>query len=167
MNKEVKFSRFVGVAFLIICIWIVVLALLSAIMQNENSDNMIYVDEGSKIDLGMPKSNIISNLIDFKKEITTESGVVDVKVRLPKINIETEAASSINEKIYKIYQDVYADILTNNTIQKIYVDYTYEYLDNDAAVEIIVVTNKYKKDTMEQVENKFMYDLDNDKVIIK
>ena len=90
MNKEVKFSRFVGIAIVIICIWMVVLALLSAIMQNENSDNMIYVDEGAETNLDIPKSNIITNYVDIQKEIETEKNNVDLKVILPKINIITK-----------------------------------------------------------------------------
>lgn len=166
MNKEVKFSRFVGIAIVLICIWIVVLALLSAIMQNENSDNMIYVDEGFGTTLNIAKSNIISNYIDTQKEIETEKNKVDFTVRLPKINIETEESNKINEKIYKMYQEVYADILSDNAIQKIDIDYTYEYLDNGTILEITVITKTTTNQKIEDVENKFVYDLKNDKEII-
>jgi len=167
MNKEIKFSRFVGIAIVIICIWVVVLALMSAILKNENNDNMIYVDEGLGINLSIAKSNIISNYIDIDKEIKTEKNNANFNVRLPKINIETEDSKSINDKLYKMYQNVYADILNDNTIQKIDMDYTYEYIDSDNILEITVITKTTKNGKLEEVENKFTYDLVNNKEIIE
>lgn len=167
MNKEVKYSRFVGIAIVIICIWIVVLALMSAMIKNENNDNMIYVDEGLNTTLDMPKSNIINNYIDMEKEISTESGDVIFKVRLPKINIDTEVVNSINDKIYAIYQEAYGKILKSSNIKKLDIDYIYDYLENDTIIEVTIITKTSINNKIEKVENKFVYDLKNDKEIIK
>ena len=64
MNKEINFSRFVGIAIVVICIFVVVLALLSAIMQSENKDNMVYVENGSGYTLSVPKSNLVLEIIN-------------------------------------------------------------------------------------------------------
>lgn len=167
MNKEVKYSRFVGIAIVIICIWIVVLALMSAMTKNENSDNMIYVDEGLDTILDMPKSNIMSNYIDMEKEITTEKGKAMLKVRLPKINIETKVAQTLNDKIYAIYQEAYGEILKSSNIKKLDIDYIYDYLENDTIIEINIITKTSVNNKTEETENKFVYDLKNDKEIIK
>lgn len=167
MNKEVNFSRFLGIAIVVICIWMVTLALMSAMLKNENNDNLIYVDEGLGEDLSIPKSNIISNYIDIEKEITTEQGKVEFKVRLPKINIETDVVSGINDKIYAVYQEAYGQILKNTNIKKIDIDYVYKYLNNDSVIEITVTTKKKTNNTLEEVENKFNYDLKNDKEVTK
>lgn len=167
MNKEVKYSRFVGIAIVIICIWIVVLALMSAMTKNENSDNMIYVDEGLDTILDMPKSNIMSNYIDMEKEITTEKGKAMLKVRLPKINIETKVAQILNDKIYAIYQEAYGEILKSSNIKKLDIDYIYDYLENDTIIEINIITKTSVNNKTEETENKFVYDLKNDKEIIK
>ena len=140
---------------------------MSAILKNENNDNMIYVDEGSSSKLSVPKSNIISNYIDMEKEIDTENGTVDVKVRLPKINIDTKVVSTINDKIYDIYQEAYGKILKNSNIQKIDIDYMYEYLDNDNIIEITVITKKIINNKIEEKENKFTYDIVNNKEVVK
>jgi len=166
MNKEVKFSRFIGITIVIICIWIVVLALMSAMLKNENNDNMIYVDEGSEASLSIPKSNIIANCIDIEKEVAAESKVVDFKVRLPRINIETDVANSINEKIYSIYQKAYEDILKTSNIQKIDIDYTYEYIDNNTIIEITITTKMTANDKTQQIKDIFAYDLSNDKEVV-
>lgn len=165
MNREVKFSRFVGIAIVIICIWIVVLALMSAILKSENNDNMIYVDDGKEVILDMPKSNIISNCIDIKKEEITVNGVVEVMIKLPKINIDTEAASNINRKIYSIYEDKYSELLKSADIQKIDIDYAYEYLRNDTIIEITVIIKMIKNNKIEEIENKFSYDIINNKEV--
>lgn len=167
MNKEVKYSRFVGIAIVIICIWIVVLALMSAMTKNENNDNMIYVDEGLDTILDMPKSNIMSNYIDMEKEITTEKGKAMLKVRLPKINIETKVAQTLNDKIYAIYQEAYGEILKSSNIKKLDIDYIYDYLENDTIIEINIITKTSVNNKTEETENKFVYDLKNDKEIIK
>jgi len=167
MNKEVKFSRFVGIAIVIIAVWIVVLALMSAILKNENNDNMIYVDEGKGIKLSIPKSNIISNDMDIQKDVEFNENMVELDVRLPKINIDTQMANNINDNIYKLYQEVYSKALNDNNIEKIEMDYTYKYLENDTIVEIVVITKIKVNNKIEQIENKFIYDIMNDKEIVK
>ena len=166
MNKEVKFSRFVGIAVVIICVWIVVLALMSAITKNQNNDNMIDVDEGTGITLSVPKSNIISDYIDTQKDVTSEKGKVEVKVRLPKLNMDTSVAKNINERIYSLYQDTYAKILNTNNIQKIDIDYDYEYINHDTVIKITVITKATIDSKTESQENKFFYDLKNDEEFI-
>lgn len=162
MNKEVKFSRFVGIAIVIICILMVVLALLSAIMQNETSDNMIYVDDGSVTMLSIAKSNIISKYVDVEKQIESDNRMVDLKVRLPKINIQTETVNTINDKIYNIYQNIYLEISNDEAIEEVSIDYTYEYLDNDTVLAITVTEKVARNNKVEEIDTKFAYDMKND-----
>lgn len=165
MNKEVNFSRFVGIAIVIICIWIVVLALMSAIMKSENNDNLIYVDGGTNTFLSVPKSNIISNYINIEKEIETENGKLEFIVRLPKINIDTNEVNDINNKIYDIYEKTYSTVSESTNAKKIDIDYTYEYLDNDSILEIIIITKTTINNQIEEKQDKIVYDLLNDKAI--
>ena len=162
MNKEVNFSRFVGIAVVVICIIVVVLALMSAILKNENNDNIIYVDEGEKTTFSIPKSNIVSNYVDIQKDIQTDDKIVDLSVKLPKINIETDTVNSINNKIYMIYQDIYSDILNDTTLQKVEIEYTYDYLNNDTNLEICIVKKLVRADKKEETTIKYTYDIQND-----
>jgi len=162
MNKEVNFSRFVGIAIIVICIIIVVLALMSAIIRNENNDNIIYVDDGLGTMLSIPKSNIVTNYVDIQKDIQTENKIIDFNVKLPKINIETETTESINQKIYNIYKNMYLQISKDETIQKIDIDYSYDYLDDDKILEIIITKKLTRNNKAEETDIKYTYDIQND-----
>lgn len=162
MNKEVNFSRFVGIAIVVICIIVVVLALMSAIVKNENRDNIIYVDDGDGTTLSIPKSNVVSNYLDIQKDIQSENTTLSLSVKLPKVNIKTETIDSINEKIYNIYQNVYLEISKDETIQKIDIDYSYDYLDNDKVLEIVITKKITRNDKVEETDIKYTYDIQND-----
>ena len=161
MNKEINFSRFVGIAIIVICIFVVVLALLSAIMQSENKDNMVYVENGSGYTLSVPKSNLVLEIINIEKEIDANNNKVNLKVRLPKINIETDVVDKINNEIYDIYQNIYDEVLKEESIEKINIDYSYEYEKNDTILEITIKKEVTKDNKTEEQIFKFSYDLVN------
>lgn len=165
MNKEINFSRFVGIAIVVICIFVVVLALLSAIMQNENKDNMVYVENGSGYTLSVPKSNLVLEIINIEKEIDANNNKVDLKIRLPKINIETEVVDKINNEIYDIYQNIYDEVLKEQSIKKINIDYSYEYVKNDTILEITIKKEVTKYNKTEEQIFKFSYGLVNNEKI--
>lgn len=167
MNKEVNFSRFVGIAVVIICIWIVVLALMSAIMKNENSDNLIYVDDGIDISLDIPKSNIISNHINTEEKVDIENGISEISARLPKINIDTNEVRNINNKINDIYENAYLNVSKATEVKRVEIDYTYEYVDNDSVLEITITTKTIINNKLEEKQDKFIYDLLKDKQIVE
>lgn len=162
MNKDINFSRFVGIAIIIICIFIVVLALLSAIVQDKNKDNMVYVESGSDYTLSVPKSNLVLENINTENEIDVNNNKVRLKVRLPKINIETEIVDKINNEIYDIYQGIYEEVVKEKSIDKIVIDYSYEYKENDSILEITIKKEIVKDNKTEEKIFKFSYDLKND-----
>ncbi len=163
MNKEVNFSRFVGIAVVVICIFIVVLALMSAILQNENNDNIVYVDEGTGTTLTIPKSNVVAEYVNIRKEMEIQNKSVNLSVRLPKINIETDTTENINKEIYSIYQNVYSEISNSANIKEVTIDYTYDYLYNDTVLEIAITKMVVMDDGKEdETVSKYTYDIQND-----
>ena len=167
MNKEVKFSIFVGVAFIIICSTLVILALMSAILKSENINNIVDVDEGSKQELSVPKSNLVSEHVNTENEISSGEYTLKFKIRLPKVNLETSQIEKMNNEMYNIYQDLfeYAANITNN--EKIEIDYTYNYINNDTKLEILI-NKKSVVDTQENITaHKYIYDIRNDSYIVE
>ena len=165
MNKEVKFSRFVGIAIIIICIIIAVLSLMSAIWQNENANNIIYLEDDSGTALSIPKSNVVTEYVNTEKNISSEKYVLYIDVRLPKVNIETETTEKLNNDIYSKYQELYNNVTSIENNESIEIDYTYDYLDNDTILEIVIT----KKTTITGENNtevtKYIYDIVNDSYI--
>lgn len=166
MNKEVNFSRFVGLSIVLICVIIVVLALMSAIMQNENATNVIYVEDISGTKFSIPKSNIVTEYINTEKSITSEKNTLQVKVRLPKININTESVESLNVEIYKIYQDMYNYASSIQNDETIEIDYTYRYLNKDTILEITIVKKSIVLGKEEKESIKYLYDVVSDSYTI-
>ena len=166
MNKEVNFSRFVGLSIVLICVIIVVLALMSAIMQNENATNVIYVEDISGTKFSIPKSNIVTEYINTEKSITSEKNTLQVKVRLPKININTESVESLNVEIYKIYQDMYNYASSIQNDETIEIDYAYRYLNKDTILEITIVKKSIVLGKEKKQSIKYLYDVVNDSYTI-
>ncbi len=167
MNKEVKFSIFIGVACIVLCSTLVILALMSAILKDENINNIVGVDEGSNQELSVPKSNLVTEYMNTEKEVSSGLYNLKFKVRLPKVNLETTQIQAMNSEMYRIYQDMfdYASNITDN--EKIEIDYTYDYIDNDTKIEIII-SKKSITDTKENVTViKYIYDIEKDSYEVK
>jgi len=167
MNKEVNFSRFVGIAIVIICMIIAVLSLMSAIMQRENANNVIYVEDTESTVFNIPKSNVVSEYVNIEKDISSEEHVLHIKVRLPKVNIETEQVEKMNNDIYNEYQGLYNYAMSIENNENIEMDYTYDYLDNDSILKITITRNSTIDEKEENTVTKFSYDILNDSYIVE
>lgn len=167
MNKEVNFSRFVGIGILLICVVVVILALGSAIIQNENANNIIYVEDFKVTTLSIAKSNVVTEYVDTEKTITSGKYALYVKVRLPKVNIQTEQIEKMNKEIYNEYQELYnyAMSITNN--ESIEIDYTYEYLNDDRFLEIVIEKGNTVEGKEEITTAKYKYDIVNDSYVVE
>ena len=161
MRNEDKYSIFIGLSFLAICIVIVILAFKSAIMINKNADNVIYIDNGTGTMLTIPKSNLVKEHINIEKDIAGEKGILSIKVKLPMINIETENAKNLNNSMYAIYQELYKYALEIDENESVKVGYTYDYDDKTGILKIII--SEQKNNSVKGFEYK--YDVLNDKII--
>ena len=167
MNKDRRFSVFVGFGILLICIIIVIMALVSAIKQNENANNIIYIDDGSGTSLGIPKSNVVTEYINTEKIIESNDYTLYVKVRLPKINIETKTIEKMNNDIYTNYQELYNYVTTISSNENMEIYYTYDYLDNDRFLEVLITKKRTVNGKEENTVIKYTYDISNDSYVVE
>lgn len=162
MNKEANFSRFIGIGIVLICIIISVLAFGMAVIRNQNANNIVYIEDSSETMFDLPKSNVVTESVNTEKNILSDNHTLYFKVRLPKVNIETETVKKLNSEIYAYYQEVYSYAMTISGNEKLEIDYTYAYLNNDTILEIII----NKKSILEEKETnsiiKYKYDIVND-----
>ena len=157
MNEDIKFSRFIGFTTLLMCLIVVILALMAAIAQNENATNIIYVDDGNGVKLDIPKSNVVTEHVNIKKDIKAGEHTLTIDVRVPKINLNKAAAEIINEKIYNEYQELYSYALSITNDEYITLDYSYDYLNDDTILEIIISKKSVvdKKETSQNITYKY------------
>ena len=166
MSKEDKFNVLIGIGIFVICIVIVILALMSAIKATENNDNVIYIDNGNGTFLSVPKSNLITQKVNIKKDLSGPNGTLHIDVKLPCININTDATKAINDQIYQKYQYLYkyATEITEDTSIKL--DYSYDYLDKEGILNI-VINEKRSNETGNKLlkEIKYTYNVLNDEIV--
>lgn len=157
-----KFNVTIGILILLLCLAISTMALMSAFSKNESANNIIYVDNGSTYSLNIPKSNLISEQINIKKDIIGEKSVLSIDVRLPKINIQTDVVQNINKEIYTIYQELYNYALSLEKDEKIRVDYTYDYIEDKNQIALIIKETKEIDGKNTVSEKTYIYDFKKD-----
>ena len=167
MNKQNNFNIFVGIAIISICIVVVLLALMSALVKNENANNVIYIEDSSKTTLDMPKSNVVTEYINLEKTISNDKYNLELKVRLPRININTAEANKLNSEIYSVYSSIYEYASNITSSQKLEISYSYEFTKNDKKLEILITKKKLINDESETVVTKYIYDIVHDKYEVK
>lgn len=132
--------------------------------KNENNEQVANIDR-EKLEMEFKKEflNEETEYVEIRQKIEqSKVGTYDVKAIIPKITIEGEEASKINQEIYKLA----ADIINQGARAEKYSRYNMEYtsfVNNNILSIVIRFTVKEGDNPRRIIVKTYNYDIENDK----